>query len=66
MPYRFHILDPIYFKEDIRITMQTLGWRSEGRYLPLKDDLSATAYWYQNEPHLLFAPLQSRDDLEVI
>ena len=52
--------------DDTRITMQTLGWRSEGRYLPLKDDLSATAYWYQNEPHLLFAPLQSRDDLEVI
>ncbi len=64
--YRFHILDPIHFQEDIRITMQTLGWRSEGRYLPLKDDLSATAYWYQGEPHLPFGPLQSRDELEII
>lgn len=38
--YRWHITDPIYFKEDLKVTIQALGWRSEGRYLPLQDDIS--------------------------
>lgn len=64
--YRFHIMDPIYFESDLKVTMQAIGWRSEGRYLPLQDDLSSVAYWYQTEPHNTFAPFGSRDDLEVI
>ena len=44
--YRWHICDPIYFDEDIRITIQALGWRSGGRYLPLQDDISSVAYFY--------------------
>jgi hypothetical protein len=43
--------DPIHFHESIRITCQQLGWRSEHRYLPLKDDIAATAWWYQQMPH---------------
>ncbi|UCD53525.1 MAG: DUF2961 domain-containing protein [Phycisphaerales bacterium] len=49
--YRWHIMDPIRFEKDLRVTIQALGWQSEGRYLPLKDDLSSVAYWYQTEPH---------------
>jgi hypothetical protein len=64
--YRFHILDPIRFRNDLRITMQALGWRSEGRYLPLQDDIASVAYWYQAEPHLPFPVLADRDYLEVI
>jgi len=64
--YRFHILDPIRFSKGIRVTMQALGWRSEGRYLPLQDDISSVAYWYQSEPHAEFPPLGDRDALEVI
>jgi hypothetical protein len=64
--YRFHILDPIRFEQDLKITMQAIGWRSEGRYLPLRDDISSVAYWYQLEPHAKFAPLGDRDSLEVI
>ena len=64
--YRFHIMDPIRFESDLRVTMQALGWRSEGRYLPLQDDIASVAYWYQSEPHAAFPPLGSRDDLEVI
>jgi len=64
--YRFHIMDPIRFDSDLKVTMQAIGWRSEGRYLPLQDDLSSVAYWYQTLPHAPFAPLGSRDDLEVI
>jgi hypothetical protein len=64
--YRFHLLDPIYFERDLRVTIQDLGWRSEGRFLPLQDAISSVAYWYQTAPHAPFPPLGSRDDLEVI
>lgn len=46
--YRFHICDPVYFKKDLRVTIQALGWRSECRYLPLQDDISSVAYWYSD------------------
>jgi len=64
--YRFHILDPIRFKQDLRVTMQAIGWRSEGRYLPLQDDISSVAYWYQAEPHAPFPKFPSRNQLEII
>jgi hypothetical protein len=63
--YRFHILDPIRFQQNLKVTIQALGWRSERRYLPLQDDISSVAYWYQTEPHFPQAPLQDRDSLEV-
>lgn len=64
--YRWHIPDPIRFENDIRVTIQALGWRSGGRYLPLQDDISSTVWWYQREPHAPFPPLPDRDGLEVI
>jgi hypothetical protein len=64
--YRFHIMDPIRFQKDLRVTMQAIGWRSEGRYLPLQDDMASVAYWYQSEPHRPLAQLGDRDTLEVI
>ena len=64
--YRFHMLDPIRFNSDLRVTMQAIGWRSEGRYLPLQDDISSVAYWYQTLPHSKFDELGDRDALEVI
>jgi len=64
--YRFHVMDPIRFETDLRVTMQAIGWRSEGRYLPLQDDISSVAYWYQTIPANPFPRLPSRDDLEVI
>ena len=64
--YRFHVLDPIRFKSNLRLHMQALGWRSEARFLPLQDDISSVAYWYQTHPALLFPKLPSRNELEVI
>ena len=64
--YRWHITDPIRFEQDLRVTIQALGWRSGGRYLPLQDDIASVAYWYQAEPHGAFPPLPSKDELEVI
>ena len=64
--YRWHINDTIYFDEDIRVTIQALGWRSEGRYLPLQDDIASVAYWYQDSICDSFLELPDRDYLEII
>ncbi len=64
--YRWHIMDPIRFTKDLRVTIQALGWRSGKRYLPLQDDIASTAFWYQNEPHRPFTPLNDANKLEVI
>jgi hypothetical protein len=63
--YRWHIMDPIRFEKDLKVTIQALGWRSGGRYLPLQDDISSVAFWYQTEPHASFPKLPSKDFLEV-
>jgi hypothetical protein len=68
--YRWHVMDPIRFQQDLRVTIQALGWRSsvEGqrRYLPLQDDIASTAFWYQAEPHAPYPDTPSLNDLEVI
>jgi hypothetical protein len=64
--YRWHIMDPIRFERDLRVTIQALGWRSGGRYLPLQDDIASVAYWYQTLPTAPFPALPDRDYLEVI
>lgn len=64
--YRWHITDPIYFKKDLKVTMQALGWRSEGRYLPLQDDISSVAYWYSDTLDDVFPTFPSKNELEII
>lgn len=64
--YRWHITDPIRFRERLKVTIQALGWRSGGRYLPLQDDIASTAFWYQTEPHVPHPPLPDINGLEVI
>jgi hypothetical protein len=67
--YRWHIMDPVRFEKDLKVTIQALGWRrgeSSGRYLPLQDDIASVAYWYQAEPHAKFPGLPEKDYLEVI
>lgn len=63
--YRWHINDPIRFEKDLKVTIQALGWRSDGRYLPLQDDIASVVYWYQTEPHQSFPKLPSRDELDI-
>jgi len=63
--YRWHIMDPIRFEKDLRVTIQALGWQSGGRYLPLKDDLSSVAFWYQTEPHATFPKLPDKEALKI-
>ncbi len=64
--YRWHIMDPVRFEKDLKVTIQALGWRSGGRYLPLQDDIASVAYWYQVEPHAPFPKLPGKDYLEII
>jgi hypothetical protein len=68
--YRWHVQDPIRFAEDLRVTIQALGWRSslegQSRYLPLQDDIASTVFWYQTEPHAPFPDLGDANHLEVI
>ena len=60
--YRWHIVDPVRFQKDLKVTIQALGWKSGGRYLPLQDDIASVAFWYQMEPHTPFPPLPDGDD----
>jgi hypothetical protein len=64
--YRWHIMDPIRFSQDLRVTIQALGWRGDGTYLPLQDDIASTAFWYQAEPHGAFPALPAREALEIV
>jgi len=58
--YRWHILDPIRFQKDLRVTIQALGWWPGGVYEPLEDDIASVAFWYQSEPHAKFPTLPDR------
>jgi len=64
--YRWHITDPVRFRENIKVTIQALGLRSENRYLPLQDDISSVAFWYQKLPMVKFPPFYDKDSLEIV
>jgi hypothetical protein len=56
----------VRFGEDLRVTIQALGWCSGGRYLPLQDDISSVAFWYQTLPTHPFPQLPDKDTLEIV
>jgi hypothetical protein len=54
--YRWHIKDPIYWKKDVRITIQQIGWSQQvndktgsGLY-ERQDDWSCASFWYEPIP----------------
>jgi hypothetical protein len=49
--YRWHIEDPVVFRERIRVTIEHGHANRRG------DDYSSVAFWYQAEPHADFPPL---------
>ena len=63
--YRWHIMDPVRFEKDLKITIQDLGWRVGGRYLPQQSDIASTCFWYQADPHAKFPKLPAWQQLEV-
>ena len=64
--YRWHLADPVFFDENIRVTMQALGWRSEDRYLPLMDDISSVAYFYADGALDVSGTIPDANGLEII
>jgi len=64
--YRWHVMDPVRFERDLKVTIQALGWRSEGRFLPGQHNICSVAYWYQMPPATPFPPLPDRNGLEII
>jgi hypothetical protein len=54
--YRWHILDPVRFSSDLRVTVQDLGFnltkKPHGFFR--QDDIATTAFWYQQDPHHAF------------
>lgn len=59
--YRFHIVDPIYFDEELKVTIQQIGVGHRGLF-ERQDDVSSVAYWYQTEPHYPYEKLMDKED----
>ena len=62
--YRWHVVDPIRFTKALKLTVQDLGWRNGGCYLPQHSDIASTAFWYQTEPHAPFPKFPAAGELE--
>ena len=65
--YRFHVLDPIRFQSDLRVTIQDLGFHPDrdfdgkgSLFMARQDDICSVAYWYQTLPTAPFPPLPDR------
>lgn len=59
--YRWHVLDPIRFQSDLKVTVQSIGLKGF-RYFNRQDDISSVAYWYQTLPHAEFPALPSKEE----
>ncbi|MEN8123093.1 MAG: glycoside hydrolase family 172 protein [Bacteroidota bacterium] len=56
--YRWHITDPIYWKEDCTVTIQQIGCC----YYERRDDWSAAAFWYEPIPSTPLPELPSKEE----
>ena len=54
--YRWHVMDPVLFEEDLRVELQQIGVGPLGLF-ERQDDVASVAYWYQTEPHAPFPAL---------
>ncbi len=54
--YRWHVADPVYFHQDLRVEVQHMGndlnliHDPHKRYIERSDDYSSVAFWYQELP----------------
>jgi hypothetical protein len=61
--YRWHVMDPIRFRANLKVTIQALGWWPHGKFQPLTDDIASVGYWYQSEPHAAFPAFPPQHEL---
>lgn len=59
--YRWHVMDPVLFDQDLRVTIQQIGVGPLGLF-ERQDDYASVAYWYQSEPHGVFPQLPAPRD----
>jgi len=59
--YRWHVPDPVRFDQNLKVTIQALGWWPNGKFQPLTDDIASVAFWYQTEPHKPFPTFPGRE-----
>lgn len=57
--YRFHIADPVYFDESIRVTIE------HGHNNCLTLDLASVAYWYQQPPLTKLSPIPGKEERKL-
>lgn len=51
--YRWHIEDPVHFQKSILVTIEHGHANGQG------NEYSSVGYWYQQEPHAQFPPMES-------
>jgi len=54
--YRWHVPDPILFRDRLRVTVQQIGTWDHGLF-ERSDDVATVAYWYQSAPTRPFPDL---------
>ena len=57
--YRWHVPDPVYWHEDIRVTVQQIGLSPPGGLYDRQDDWSACTFWYESLPSQPVAQIPS-------
>lgn len=58
--YRWHLLDPIQWKHECRITIQQIGYKN-GLY-ERQDDWSAASFWYEPIPSDPLPPMPNEEE----
>lgn len=58
--YRWHIMDPINFRTNLKVTVQMIGHNGDHLFERV-DDVASVAYWYQIPPAVIFPQLPSRN-----
>ena len=58
--YRWHIQDPVYWKKDIRVTVQQIGLYED--LIERQDDWSTSTFWYESVPSAPLPPMPSYDE----
>jgi hypothetical protein len=53
--YRWHLLDPVIWHKEARVTIQQLG-RKDGRLIETFDDWSCSTFWYEPLPSRKLPP----------
>jgi hypothetical protein len=53
--YRWHLPDPIFWRQEVRITMQQIAWKDG--LVETRDDWSTATFWYEPVPSAPLPPL---------